>query len=107
MTRKPRSGTLSGFREYWERMDAARGADNRLPDFAFDFISIHDHSDGTFGFCSPLCLTDATTGQRPSFENERYKTKQGAIKAGRELAKFNGVWLVDCCTDEQRKEGRA
>ena len=78
--------------KYWETMESKR-KDGKLPENAFDFISIHDHSkcyDGAkryFSLISPLCIIEeAEKGNRPQFEQDRFVSLNQAYCAAKMLS---------------------
>lgn len=70
-----------------------------MPNWAFDFISIHRDTNGLYSLCSPLCLVDPVTSKRPVWEKEQFKTKRLAFERSKAIAKEHkdkGLFAVDC-----------
>jgi len=82
---------------YWKRMEAIRAKTGKLPEKAFDFISVHYCTKGENCFCfvSPMKLVDKM-GARPEFEKDVYYGKKNAFHAAVKLAEINNVFVVSC-----------
>lgn len=109
MMREPRAGQVYSDRDkYWARVETLRASDYKLPDWAFDFISVHPpivYSDpwipeterkGNWSLCSPMKLVHPETAKRPDFEEERFPTRALALARARALAVGCGLFVVVC-----------
>jgi hypothetical protein len=96
--KRPRTGQLFNREDYYEQLEKHRNEiGTRNVPWAYDFISIHPPcAYSTFGIMAPLMLVDLTTGKRPEWESERFKTKKEAVKRARELARIHNTFIVDC-----------
>jgi hypothetical protein len=107
--RQPRIGQVYGNRDqYWARVETLRAPDYRLPNWAFDFISVHPpmvYSDpwipetdrrGNWSLCSPTLLVNPVTAKRPDFEELRFARKVDAIRAAQDIARAKGLFVVVC-----------
>lgn len=90
-----RQGYYATCCEYWNFSEPLR-VDGRLPEWAFDFISIHNNDRGEkpYSLLGPSKLV--VNENRPSFERERYKTFTEAKKAAAKLARKLGFCVVNC-----------
>jgi hypothetical protein len=90
--------------EYWQRAEKHRAETGKLPDWVFDFVSVHElvvfpkwgEKVIRYGLHSPMLLVDKVTGYRPKWEDEKWETKKEAVREARKLAREHGVWVVDC-----------
>lgn len=90
--KKPTPGKVIQREVYWSEV-----APDPLPTWAFDFISVHQHScDGKYSLLSPMRLVEPS-GQRPEFEQERFERKAEAVARAKGLAKQYNLFTVDCC----------
>ena len=111
--KKPRVGQVyASVDKYWEQVETLRSSSvpHRLPEWAFDFISVHKpivyHGESAsesagYSIMSPLCLL-AQDGSRPTFEIDRFRTKADAINMARAIAtawsKIKDITIfVACC----------
>jgi hypothetical protein len=96
MNYRPRTGTMVQHAEYW-----ARQADP-APDGAFEFVSVHRNSfpddDGrpVFALMGPARLSDPLTSKRPDWEKEKFGAKPDAVRRARQIARAEGMFVVDC-----------
>lgn len=92
--------------KYWAAMEKKRwkGEEGygRLPEGAFDFISVHSGFFEHVGLCAPLCMTNEKTGERPRWEDKNFSTiKRALLRAKRIAIVWNGrnerqVFVVLC-----------
>jgi hypothetical protein len=86
---------------YWDEIESYRTALG-LPEWCFDFISIHRCRDGRYHVMSPTCLINADSS-RPSFEKHTFATfelaKVFAINvAKRHSTNVREIHVVSCCS---------
>lgn len=81
--------------DYWEFVETLRTPEG-LPDWAFDFISVHENSDGSFNLISAMKLVEEKTGKRPDFEAKRFASQKKAIDEATKIAKKNNLHIVIC-----------
>lgn len=119
--RTPNPGQFYNREQYWEATEKLRdntgqaytrhGMNSQLPDWTFDFISVHPHYDGTFGLLSPMYLVECDPRMmRPDFEDERFTDKRAATARARELGRLLGahvVWCPDARVDAWTKQQEA
>lgn len=100
---RPKNGTFFDNKEsYWQQLEAMR-IDGKMPQWAFDFISMHPPVPmdgklyGQYSLISPMCIIERRADmRRPRFEAHQYRTKAKAIKAARALARHFGVFVLYC-----------
>jgi hypothetical protein len=69
---------------YWAQMEKRRNSAGRLPENAFDFISIHPceySNEGKYSLMSPMVIIENSKMIRPAWENDYYTSLRQANKA--------------------------
>lgn len=114
----PHVATVYPKERYWQdverlRTDGASTGGRCLPDWAFDFVSVHRHewqewdyskpswsrsleTSITWSLCAPICLVAHPSCRRPQWEEWRFDTREDAIRAARWIARNARLWVVDC-----------
>lgn len=84
--------------EYWDKMEAKRAINGRLPADAFDFVSVHgrDRFKGKYWLVSPMMLVEARSGKRPRWEQIAFDTLHHAVTFAGLIARKYGLKIVDC-----------
>ena len=105
--RKPRVAQCFKRDEYWGEAERVRVQCGQLPEWAFDFISVHEcafyleDKGHVYGLCSPMCIVEGNEcGRRPAFEAVSFTTKAEAISAAKQIASARitrHLFVVDCC----------
>lgn len=99
-----RPGLYSTRNEWWNHCEAHRTATG-LPEYAFDFISIHHRDDEGYTLLSPSCLLDAKLSTRPRFEKRRFAKLTDAAAYAKRLARIvsrrgtRRIHVVNCVGD--------
>ena len=90
--------------EWWDHCESHRSLVG-LPDYAFDFISIHHRADEGYTLLSPSCLLDAKLSTRPRFEKKRFAKLADAAAYAKRLARIiarrggRRIHVVNCVGD--------
>jgi len=101
LTAELRKAYYNSVDAYWSEIESHR-TPLGLPEWCFDFISIHRCRDGRYHVMSPTCLINADSS-RPSFEKHTFRVFEGARlfavnTAKRHSTNAREIHVVNCCS---------
>jgi hypothetical protein len=89
IVKKPSPCTVLARNGYWASLSQP------LPDWCFDFISVHKNGKANYSLLSPTILREKY-GRSLGFEKESFATKALAIAKAKEISKLHKLFIIDC-----------